>query len=244
MHPPSRLPVRFPGSRRVLAAGVLVLVAGLAASTAAGPSHPAGTGTRGHPGARLAATEPAASTTPLRATTTAPPTTTTTTTLGPGFVAGQVTAIGDSVMLDYQTPLQADIPGVNVQAAVSRQWTAGYTIVRTDRADVQLGATVVIALGTNGPITTTDFNTMMSLLDGATRVVFVNIVVDRPWQDANNAVLAAGVGRYPNTVLVDWNTLAAQNPGWLYTTGTHLPIDGPGAQALAALIASKVGAPG
>jgi len=26
-----------------------------------------------------------------------------------------VTAVGDSVMLDYQTPLQQDIPGVDVE---------------------------------------------------------------------------------------------------------------------------------
>ena len=34
---------------------------------------------------------------------------------------GQVTAVGDSVMLDYQDPLKTAIPGVNVDAAVSRQ---------------------------------------------------------------------------------------------------------------------------
>ena len=32
------------------------------------------------------------------------------------------------------------------------------------------------------------------------RVVFVNIHVDQPWQDPNNAVLAAGAARYPNVV--------------------------------------------
>ena len=70
---------------------------------------------------------------------------------------------------------------------------------------------------------------MMSLLSGASRVVFVNVHVDRTWQDPNNTVLAAGVARDPNAVLVDWNTLASQNPGWLYSTATHLPINGPGA---------------
>ena len=41
-------------------------------------------------------------------------------------------------------------------------------------------------------------------------------------------------------MLADWQGLAAQHPEWFYSDGTHLPIDGPGAQALAALIASKV----
>jgi len=78
----------------------------------------------------------------------------------------------------------------------------------------------------------------MTVLAGASRVVFVNVHVDRTWQDPNNAVLAAGVSRYPNTVLADWSSLADQHPTWFYPTGTHLPPESTGAQALAALVAS------
>ncbi len=159
---------------------------------------------------------------------------------GAGFVAGHVTAVGDSVMLDYQTDLQQDVPGVDVEAAVSRQWSAGEEVLQQLRAEGHLGSVVVVALGTNGPITDADFDAMMSILAGASRVVFVNIVVDKPWQDPNNEVLSSGVARYPNTVLANWYALESQNPGWVYSDGTHLPIGGPGAQALAALIASEV----
>jgi hypothetical protein len=159
---------------------------------------------------------------------------------GPGFVAGHVSAVGDSVMLDYQTALEQDVPGIDVQAAVSRQWTTGVSILQQELAAGQLGSVVVVGLGTNGPITTTDFNSMMSVLSGASRVVFVNVFVDRPWQDANNAVLATGVAQHANAVLADWYTLASQHTTWLYPTQTHLPIGGPGAQALAALVADEV----
>ena len=175
--------------------------------------------------------------------TTAPPTTTTTSTLpppGPGFVAGHVTAVGDSVMLDYQDELETDIPGIQVDAAVSRQWSDGVAILQELKASGQLGAEVVVALGTNGPITDTDFDTMMQTLDGASRVVFVNTHVDRPWQDANNAVLTAGAAKYPNVYVADWATLAAQNPQWFGADGTHLAIDGPGADALASLVTSTL----
>ena len=151
-----------------------------------------------------------------------------------------MTAVGDSVMLDYQPDLQTDIPGINVQAAVSRQWYEGEDILQQLKSDGQLGAVVVVGLGTNGPITSADFTSMMSILSGAARVVFVNVVVDQPWQNANNAVIAAGVAQYPNTELANWAALAATNPGWLYSDGTHLPIGGAGAQALAALVASLV----
>ena len=169
--------------------------------------------------------------------------TTTTTTLpppGPGFVAGRVTAIGDSVMIDYQDPLQADVPGVVITASVGRQWGEGETIIQFLKAADGLGAEVVVALGTNGPITDTDFDTMMVSLRGASRVVFVNLHVDRPWQDSNNAVLARGVARYPNAVLADWASLATQNPGWFGGDGTHIAIDGPGATAMASLVATTL----
>jgi hypothetical protein len=144
-------------------------------------------------------------------------------------------------MLDYQIDLEQDIPGVDVEAAVSRQWYQGEEILQQLRAEGRLGSVVVVALGTNGPITNADFDAMMSILTGMSRVVFVNIVVDRPWQNPNNQVLSSGVARYPNTVLANWNALESQNPGWVYSgDGTHLPIGGPGAQALAALIASEV----
>ncbi len=158
----------------------------------------------------------------------------------PGFVAGRVTAVGDSVMLDYQDPLEADIPGISVDAAVSRQWADGEAILEQLKAAGELGAEVVVALGTNGPIASADFDAMMSILGGASRVVFVNIHVDQPWQDPNNAVLAAGAARYPNVYIADWASLAAQNPVWFGPDGTHLAIDGPGADALASLVASTL----
>ena len=106
-------------------------------------------------------------------------------------------------MLDYQDPLKTDIPGVNVQAAVSRQWSEGESLIASLKSQGNLGGDVIVGLGTNGPITDADFDAMMALLGGASRVVFVNVHVDRPWQDPNNAVLARGAARYPNAA---WRT--------------------------------------
>jgi hypothetical protein len=209
-------------------AAVIVIAAVSAILLASGPApkHPVGLGHHS-----------------VRTTTTTGIPTTTTSTLpapAPGFEAGHVTAIGDSVMLDYQDPLQTDIPGVNVLAAVSRQWDTGEAILQQLKSEGQLGAEVIVALSTNGPITSTDFDNMMSILQGASRVVFVNVHVDRPWQDPNNAVLARGAAHFKNVVIADWATLAAQNPQWLGPDGTHLAIDGPGADALAQLIATTL----
>jgi hypothetical protein len=218
-------------SGKLLVAVVVAVLGGLAAflvlesSATSTPAHHV-----------TAATHPEASTTSTASTTT----TSTTRPPGPGFNAGQVTAVGDSVMLDYQDPLKTAIPGINVDAAVSRQWSDGESILQTLKSDGQLGADVIVGLGTNGPITDADFDSMMAILGGASRVVFVNVHVDRPWQDPNNAVLASGATRYPNVVVADWATLAAQNPGWFGADGTHPAIDGSGADQLAQLVASTL----
>ncbi len=143
-------------------------------------------------------------------------------------------------MLDYQDPLRTDLPGIDVEAAVSRQWSAGEALIVSLKAQGDLGGDIIVGLGTNGPITDADFDTMMSLLGGASRVLFVNVHVDRPWQDPNNAVLAGGAARYPNVDVVDWASLAAQNPQWFGSDGTHLPVGGAGATALAFLVASTM----
>lgn len=216
---------------------VLVALAGLSAFflTQHWGTTPGGTGPRSVASSATTApsTAPAIPTTTTTTTTTLPPP-------GPGFMAGRITAVGDSVMLDYQSALQTDIPGIEIDAAVSRQWSDGVQILEELKASGQLGAEVIVGLGSNGPVTTDDFDAMMQVLNGASRVVFVNTHVDRPWQDPNNAVLANGATRYPNVVVADWATLAAQNPIWFGSDGTHLPIDGAGAMALATLVASTL----
>jgi hypothetical protein len=227
-------PRRRPSGKVTAVAVIVVAVLAAATTFVVLETSATSTSTSTH---RLSAT-----TRPTASTTSTAPTTTTTTTrpAGPGFNVGQATAVGDSVMLDYQDSLQTSIPGISVNASVSRQWSDGESILQTLKADGQLGADVIVALGTNGPITDTDFDDMMAILGGASRVVFVNVHVDRPWQDPNNAVLANGAARYPNVVIADWATLAAQNPQWFGADGTHLAINGPGALALASLIASTL----
>ena len=127
-------------------------------------------------------------------------------------------------MLDYQDPLQAAIPGIDVDAAVSRQWSDGELILQTLKSEGQLGADVVVGLGTNGPITDSDFDDMMAILGGASRVVFVNVHVDRPWQDPNNAVLADGASSIPQRRHRGLGDTGRPEPS-MVRTGRHTPRD-------------------
>lgn len=149
---------------------------------------------------------------------------------------GPVSAVGDSIMLDIQPYLEADLPGARIDGLVSRQFESGIAVVQADRAAGTLGNVLVVELGTNGTVTPTDFDAMMQAAAGVTRVVFVNINVPRPWEAQDNAVLAAGVARYPGVaVLADWNALSAGHPEWFTPDQVHL--DPAGAQAMAGLVA-------
>ena len=167
----------------------------------------------------------------------------TTVPLAHGLVAGRVTAIGDSVMIDYAPDLQRALPTVQVEATVGEQWDAGLAEVEALRAEGALGAQVIVGLGTNGPVTMAQFDQMRAALTGVTRVVFVTVHVDQPWQGEVDGVLAAGVRSMPGARLANWYALSAAHAGWFYADGTHLPIGGTGAQALAALVVRALHAP-
>lgn len=218
---------------RLVVAAVVVLAL-IAAGTAALLLHSTTTTNSQVAGANAPTTAPSTSSSAPQATTT------TTQAPGPGFVAGKVTAVGDSVMVDYQDELAKAIPGITIDAAVSRQWYDGITILSQMKAAGTLGATVIVGLATNGPLTASEISQMMSLLSGASHVIFINTHVDQPWQDPNNQLLAASVSQYKNLSVVDWYALANKNPSWFGPDQTHLAINGAGTQQLASLIAAQV----
>jgi hypothetical protein len=86
------------------------------------------------------------------------------------------------------------------------------------------------------------FASMMSVLSGASRVVFVTVHLppSYSWATSVNATLAQGVLRYPRDRLADFNKLADENPQWFYSDGVHMPIGGTGAQVMARLIKSEI----
>ena len=155
--------------------------------------------------------------------------------------ASRVTAIGDSVMLGVVPQLQRDIPGIQVDAAVGRQVSAAIGILQAYHASDQLGTVVIIDLGNNGTFTAKQFDQIMQILADVPRVVFVNVKVPRAWQDTNNTILADGVKRYSNAVLVDWYTASADRPDLFWRDGFHVRPQG--AQVYADLVAASVQPP-
>jgi hypothetical protein len=147
----------------------------------------------------------------------------------------RVFALGDSVMLGAAPSLEAAIPNLEVDASVSRQVSAGIGILSARRDAGTLGDVVIVHLGTNGTFTSGQFDEMMGILSGVQRVIFVNLKVPRDWEGEDNSVIADGVSRYPNAVLVDWHDTGDAHPEFFYDDEIHLRPEG--AASYAQLIA-------
>ena len=153
--------------------------------------------------------------------------------------AKTVSAIGDSVMLGAAATLTQAVTTLDViDAEVGTQVSTGIEILRTRREAGQLGDVVVVHLGNNGTFTAEQLDEMMGVLGDERRVVFVNVRVPRTWEGPNNAVLAEGVGRHPNAVLVDWYAASIDRPGFFWDDGMHLRPKGQ--KVYANLVASRL----
>jgi peptidoglycan/LPS O-acetylase OafA/YrhL len=151
---------------------------------------------------------------------------------------GRVTAIGDSVMVGAAGELQRAIGNnLDIDAEVGRQASTVIDILRERQATGRLGEVVVIDIGNNGTLNAEQFDEMMRVLEGVHKVVFVNVKVPRTWEQPNNEVLAEGVWRYPNTVLVDWHAASANRPDFFVDDGYHLQTEGQ--EVFADLIAAQ-----
>jgi hypothetical protein len=142
-------------------------------------------------------------------------------------------------MLGAANELRRVIKNVSVDATVSRQVSAGISLLTSYRNSGRLGNVVVIHLGSNGTFTSRQFDQIMGVLGSSRKVVFVTLKVPRAWETPNNAVIRAGVGRYPNVVLADWHAAGAGHPEYFARDGYHLT--GVGVRAYTQMIAAALG---
>jgi len=134
----------------------------------------------------------------------------------------KVTGLGDSVLLEAKATLELRLADATIDAVVGRQFKELLAEATALRDSGRLGQEVILQLGNNGPVTASQFDDIMDVLRGARRVVVINVKVPRPWEAPNNAMLADGVPRWPNAVLVDWHKQGAAHPELFGDDGTHM----------------------
>jgi hypothetical protein len=116
----------------------------------------------------------------------------------------EVTAIGDSVM-SASAPALADVlPGIYIDAKPDREMPAGLTIVRQLAASGKLRPVVVMGLGTNYVVTTSQLQQLVKVIGPHRKLVLINTYVPDGWSKQVNVTDAAFIRQHPNVVLADW----------------------------------------
>ncbi len=133
-----------------------------------------------------------------------------------------VSAVGDSVMLGSTQALLDAMPHLDIDAEVGRQPAAALTVVKAMRASGELGDTVVLHLGNNGPFTARELDDLLQAIGNDRRVLLVNLRVPRAWEEPNNEVIAGGVKRHSNVLLIDWHSVSAGHAEYFRDDGVHL----------------------
>jgi peptidoglycan/LPS O-acetylase OafA/YrhL len=128
----------------------------------------------------------------------------------PATVAGdRISAVGDSVMLASAGGLLGRLPGIQIDAAVSRSMWAGDDIVAALAAQGALRDYVVVGLGTNGPVDAGALQTLYDALGPSRTLVLVSAFAPRDWIAGVNAELTSFAASHPRVVVADWSTAIA-----------------------------------
>jgi peptidoglycan/LPS O-acetylase OafA/YrhL len=134
---------------------------------------------------------------------------------------GQLSAIGDSVMLASAPELQAAFPGISIDAVVSRQASAAPALVQSMIANGTLRQTLIMGLGTNGPVDPSALEAVHAMLGRSRNLVVINVQAPRGWVDGVNTELTAFASRYRNVEMDDWKDAIAPQLGLLSSDQIH-----------------------
>ena len=135
-------------------------------------------------------------------------------------------AIGDSVMLASAAGLEQELPGIYVNAQVSRAMIVGVALVQQLARQKRLRPIMMVGLGTNGPITLSQIQQIRAAI-GDRWLMLVNTFVPRPWEQEVNSTITEAVRRFPNVVLVNWHKAIEHHTNLLWSDGIHpMPVGG------------------
>ena len=133
----------------------------------------------------------------------------------------QVTAVGDSVLVASTPALDQVLPGIEINAQVGRQFSTGLQVIESLKAAGQLRPIVVMALGTNGTVTTQEIGQLYAEIGPHRLLVLVNTYEARSWEQEVNAALATAAHSHPGTVLADWYDTIDHRTDLLWPDGIH-----------------------
>lgn len=119
----------------------------------------------------------------------------------------QITAIGDSVMLASQQALDEELPGIYIDAAVSRGYPAAPAIIEQMKAADTLDPFVVLGLGINQSAAASDDKLLDEILDSLGKdriIVLINPYGDRAWMPQSEKEVIDAAKKRDNVYVADW----------------------------------------
>jgi hypothetical protein len=137
-----------------------------------------------------------------------------------------VTAVGDSVLLGSAPAVERRLPGIYIDAAVSRQFEVGLQVIASLAASGELRPIVVVGLGTNGTVTAGQVRQLLAEIGPERRLVLVNTYESRPWEAEDNATLDANALRYRRVVLANWFDIVEHHTDLLSADDVHPQLAG------------------
>ena len=132
-----------------------------------------------------------------------------------------ITAVGDSVMLAASQALNADYPGIFIDADVSRHYTAGVEVLRQLKDSGQLRSTVFLGFGTNGAAFPDQMEEMINLIGPDHTIVMATPYGDREWMGQARQEVIEAAKTHDNVYLADWCGHAQAHPDLLFEDGVH-----------------------
>lgn len=140
----------------------------------------------------------------------------------------QIYAIGDSVMLAASPWLAEKLPGIAIDAAVSRSMWVGPDMVNALVQSGSMRPVLVIGLGTNGEVDAADLTAILDTVGPETLIVVVNAQAPKPWIPGVNATLAEFARSQRQVELANWHGAIAPRVDELADDQVHPggPISG------------------
>lgn len=133
--------------------------------------------------------------------------------------------IGDSITWQATEHLEAVLPGGRVDGVIGRPFSqADEALSETLKGGIP--TVLIVALGTNPPMTLAQVENFMAGTAGIQHVIFVNIRTPHTWEEEINEVINGLPAHYEKVSVVDWHGYSDDKEYLFNTSGFHLSDEG------------------
>jgi len=139
---------------------------------------------------------------------------------------GDLTAIGDSLVVTSADGLTYRFPGITYAAKSNRQWKDAAAVVEQALAGGAVRDNVILHFGTNAGVDEDQAQAVLDLLGPQRRVVLMNLYGSSSFIPRSNEIVAEIAAARPNVVVGDWNAAATASPQTLQSDRIHPDIAG------------------